>query len=439
MTTPVSLFAASAADVTLDRVRQLVSQNLPEGLTLEYKEAYDRSFVKSVAAMANSYGGMILVGVRDGAGVDRLIGVNEEAIVQIINACHDSLEPPWEPEIVVVPLGGGDEKSILVVRVDPARAPRPILLAGSAPIRLHGRNAVADRSRLATLFAEGASATAGGRRVLQQPTLPIKTDGSADADFILRSGYWLPVGETAGWRPLPENEVDRLRDALNHSGIGRMLASWAARLHISGLSLFDRRGLNRARRARLLWQTVPPGWDMHPVEAIAVLDLPEPHGSAATWMSFTIDLVMRVNRYYEGAKAKGWPVAFPWRVTAADLVEMIDGMLCGLVDGEVVQVLSDIAGIDPLLVRQPPGMHLLTGQPVADLLSLTGLAPIPDAGTSHGANLVADPTLDLSDSHDRQIQVDAWVQQIALDAGLRGMEQVLENLRQVDEVPGPTE
>jgi hypothetical protein len=272
MTTPASLFAASAADVTLERVRQLVGQNLPEGLTLEYKEAYDRSFVKSVAAMANSYGGIILVGVRDEAGADRLVGVDEEAVLQIINACHDSLEPPWEPEVVVVPLGNGGGKSILVVRVDPACAPRPILLAGSAPIRLQGRNAVADRNRLATLFAEGAVATTRTRRVLQQPTLPIKTDGSADADFILRSGYWLPVGETAAWRPLPESGVDGLRDALNHSGIGRMLRSWAERLDISGPSLFDREGLNRARRARLLWQTVPQGWDLHPVEAIAVLN-----------------------------------------------------------------------------------------------------------------------------------------------------------------------
>ena len=435
MTTPASLFAASAADVTLDRVRQLMGQNLPEGLTLEYKEAYDRSFVKSVAAMANSYGGIILVGVRDGAGVDRLVGVDEEAVVQIINACQDSLEPPWEPEVVTVPLGGGSGKSILVVRIDPARAPRPILVGGTAPIRLQGRNAIADRSRLATLFSDRPWATAGTRQVLQKPTLPTKTDGSADADFILRSGYWLPLSETAGWRPLPERGVDLLRDALNRSTIGRVLSSWAARLHISGLILFDRQGLNRARRARLVWQTVLPAWDFRPVEAIAVLDLPEPLGAAATSMSFTVDFVMRMSAYYEGAKAKGWPMITPWRVTAADLVEMTDGLLGGLVDREVVQVLSDIAGIDAVVVPQPPGMDLLTGQSVSDLLSMEGLSAIPDAGTSHGANLVTDPTLDLSSADDRQIQVDAWVQQIALDAGLRGMERVLADLRRSAEVP----
>ena len=158
-------------------------------------------------------------------------------------------------------------------------------------------------------------------------------------------------------------------------------------------------------------------------------NLPEPHGSVAMWMSFTVDLIMRVSEYYKRARAKGWPVTFPWRVTADDLVQMIDGLLCGLVDRDVVQALADVAGIEPLLVPQPPGMYLRTGQPVSDLLSLTGLTPIPDAGTSLGANLVADPSLDLSASDDRQVQVDAWVQQIALDAGLRGMERVLANLR----------
>ena len=111
--------------------------------------------VKSVAAMANSYGGLILVGVTDQPGPGRLAGVPEQALVQIVNACHEQLEPPWQPEIVPVPLtaeAGG--RYILVMRIDAARAPRPLLISGAAPVRLQGRNATADRSRLAQLFSE---------------------------------------------------------------------------------------------------------------------------------------------------------------------------------------------------------------------------------------------------------------------------------------------
>jgi hypothetical protein len=93
-----SLFLTAAADITQTRVRDLVEQNLPEGFTLEYKEAYTPRVVDSVAAMANTYGGLILVGVTDGVGADRLVGVDPDAVTtQIVSSCHDRIEPPWEP------------------------------------------------------------------------------------------------------------------------------------------------------------------------------------------------------------------------------------------------------------------------------------------------------------------------------------------------------
>jgi len=98
----MSLFACSPADVTLERVRELVGQDLPESLTLEYRERYSPSLVKSVAAMANSYGGLVLVGVKDQPGPERLAGLPEQAVVQIVDACHQKLEPPWQPELIPV-------------------------------------------------------------------------------------------------------------------------------------------------------------------------------------------------------------------------------------------------------------------------------------------------------------------------------------------------
>jgi predicted HTH transcriptional regulator len=92
--------------------------------------------------MANSYGGLILVGVTDQAGPGRLVGVPEQALVQIVNACHEQLEPPWEPEIVPVPLAGAAAGwYVLVVRVDTARAPRPLLIGGARrlPLRRPGQ------------------------------------------------------------------------------------------------------------------------------------------------------------------------------------------------------------------------------------------------------------------------------------------------------------
>jgi hypothetical protein len=68
---------------------------------------------------------------------------------------------------------------------------------------------------------------------------------------------------------------------------------------------------------------------------------------------------------------------------------------------------------------------MVTARPVTDVLNTNGLHLIPDAKVSTGAHLLADPARDLADDDDRREQVTAWVTQIALDAGLLGMEQLL--------------
>ena len=427
MTSPATLFSSSAADVTLDRVRQLVDQNLPEGLTLEYKQAYTSSLVKSVAAMANSYGGLILVGVLDGAGTDRIAGVEEDEVVTIINACHDSLEPPWEPEVIPVALEDGSGRFVLVVRVDAARAPRPLLLAGAAPVRLQGRNAVASRDQLAALFTDGGSVTALTRQVISPPTMEMNPDGSPTADLILRSGLWIPLGEAARWRPLSERSIEHLSATLNRSPLGAELLRWAGNLGISGLNQFGRHGFNRARRARLVWQAVVSDPVRHPVEAIAELVVPESYGASASSFSLTVDIVLRVRSYLTPGDVAP---ATPWRIPVPELSDLIDGLLGGLTDPAVVSALADIASIDPVLVGQPASAYLYTGPAVDELLYLQALTPVVGAGGSHGASLMADPTIDLSTPEGRLVQLDTWMQQIALDAGLKGMEELLLSLRE---------
>ena len=58
------------------------------------------------------------------------------------------------------------------MRIDAARAPRPLLISGAAPVRLQGRNATADRSRLAQLFSEPCAAP--GRRTQAEPAGPAR-------------------------------------------------------------------------------------------------------------------------------------------------------------------------------------------------------------------------------------------------------------------------
>jgi predicted HTH transcriptional regulator len=61
VTSPFSLFACPASEVTLDRVRDLLDQTIPECLRLEYKQQKPRDIAKAVAALANTYGGIVLM------------------------------------------------------------------------------------------------------------------------------------------------------------------------------------------------------------------------------------------------------------------------------------------------------------------------------------------------------------------------------------------
>jgi hypothetical protein len=58
------------------------------------------------------------------------------------------------------------------------------------------------------------------------------------------------------------------------------------------------------------------------------------------------------------------------------------------------------------------------------------LAQIPDTGNSYGAHMQADPALDLSDPAERAEQVDLWLSQMAIDAGLLGMDELVSKWRQ---------
>ncbi len=87
--------------------------------------------------------------------------------------------------------------------------------------------------------------------------------------------------------------------------------------------------------------------------------------------------------------------------------------------------LADLAGVDHAVVPQPGSLFFQSGPEVGQLLHMQGLTPIENAGASHGAHVLANPGLDLANPPERHTQVDDWLQQIALDAGLRGMENLL--------------
>lgn len=180
---------------------------------------------------------------------------------------------------------------------------------------------------------------------------------------------------------------------------------------IDGFTPFHHTGYNRARHTRLAWQAAVGVESLYPVEAVAAAALPSSYGDPSSELQFTLDVVIRANRYLAAISAPGSALgASSYRLPVSRLYATLEALLATLTDGAVVTALADMAGIDPVVMPLPASLDFKTGPVVADLLLPDGLKPIPGAGPSGGANLLANPALDPFEPQERESQVDDWLQ-----------------------------
>ena len=166
-------------------LESFLAERLSEGVNLDYKRELADSVYETIAAMANTYGGIILVGVDEDKSVDPALpvlppcGVKRGDRERLINRAYTLLQPPFVLDVKAVQVSSGSQ--VLVVRVNPERLDRPIVIADRddhrVKFRLEGRNAPADRSRMAALFAEppgvGAATGVPGNWQLVQGRYPV--------------------------------------------------------------------------------------------------------------------------------------------------------------------------------------------------------------------------------------------------------------------------
>jgi hypothetical protein len=152
----MTILTQASDAITREMVLEFLQDQIPESINLEYKSKYTPKVLESIAAMANTNGGVILLGVgeKNGLPLQDPAGVPLSDVSTIINRCWTVLDPPFAPEIISVQIE--EEGYVLLIRVDSERVDRPVLLDGRVKIRLHGRNAIAGRREVAALFAEQA-------------------------------------------------------------------------------------------------------------------------------------------------------------------------------------------------------------------------------------------------------------------------------------------
>jgi hypothetical protein len=113
------------ASLSHQDVMEFLSLRLPEGTQLDYKEdvpAQPSKLAQTLAAFANTLGGVLLIGVKEGTDKHPIvpspgIPLRRGLVEQIQRVAVDHLSPLLVPEVGVVRIPGSDERCFLIVRV----------------------------------------------------------------------------------------------------------------------------------------------------------------------------------------------------------------------------------------------------------------------------------------------------------------------------------
>ncbi|WP_019066181.1 AlbA family DNA-binding domain-containing protein [Streptomyces hokutonensis] len=221
------LFQVPSTEVTLPLVEDFINLKIRESLTVEYKRAGDKP-IEAVAALANTYGGLLFVGVAEGdKGVpSEITGVPLGEKERLVNQMGTSFDPPWSPEVIEVPCNEQGDKVVLVVRIDRATVPRPIVLNGSIFVRLDARNEKANRQMMRMLLDDPNSQpeprpSAATRSLYRHESLFVNVGNNPDV--ALRASSALPLWQGRERTRFPSGLAGKVTEALQDTGAHLLL------------------------------------------------------------------------------------------------------------------------------------------------------------------------------------------------------------------------
>jgi len=197
-----NLYEMPSGDIDYEAVRRFVlgaeeANLLTESLTLELKaKVSDRNVVDAIVALSNTDGGLVLVGVAEGAeGEARLVGVPQAQHDRLVGQLH-SLIPTAIPEVIPVRVPS-TELLIIVLRVNADAVQHPVMVGGRIVYRVPGATVPADRQRVIELLARDQHSEHLGQLASHGMTAPSdfplwNDDGDSLATLRLVGGLVLP-------------------------------------------------------------------------------------------------------------------------------------------------------------------------------------------------------------------------------------------------------
>jgi len=129
------MYVKPTDEITFSDVAAFIQEKNRENIILDYKGDWPRNLAKVIAAMANTQGGLIFIGVteennsgrpEDVVGVD--LGRGEDQLRQrVISTAFQGIYPPVMPEVGACLLDSDPSRAVVIIRVVPSdRTPHAV-------------------------------------------------------------------------------------------------------------------------------------------------------------------------------------------------------------------------------------------------------------------------------------------------------------------------
>ncbi len=122
------MFGIPVDTLTFENIEEFLKSGVREGVALDFKEDFPPKLAKALSSFANTYGGIVLIGVGEtstGAAALPIVGIPLKSGLreQIIQVCLDAIYPPLVPDVRVVPFKSHpslneEDRAIVVIRVE---------------------------------------------------------------------------------------------------------------------------------------------------------------------------------------------------------------------------------------------------------------------------------------------------------------------------------
>lgn len=116
------IFTGSLTDVLFAKVEEFC-RNWQEGIRVEFGGTSTKDVAKAVAALSNTMGGVLLLGVTEdkhGKAIFPIAGMPMEPGIEdaIMQSCVTGIYPSVVPEMRIVPFEDDASKCVVIVRVE---------------------------------------------------------------------------------------------------------------------------------------------------------------------------------------------------------------------------------------------------------------------------------------------------------------------------------